>query len=330
MKELLEKLLEGETLASEEARLLMSNLLEEPVKEAQIAAFVTALRIRGVRASELEGFADALLDLAITVDLSDNDTIDVCGTGGDSKGAFNISTATAFVLAGAGYKVAKHGNYGVSSSCGSSNVLEALGITFSTDRSKLLKAIEETNVCFLHAPLFHPALKRIQPIRKELGFRTVFNMLGPLVNPTRPGTQMNGVYSNSLLRLYQHVLSRRGTRFTAFHSQDGYDEITLTAPIMSVTKSGEGELTSHHFQLPQLHTDDIKAPTTIEESARLIVTILEGRGTAAQEAVVSANAALAMFTHEEKGALPDYVARATAAIKSGKALDVLKRSIELA
>lgn len=330
MTELLEKLLDGGTLTTEEARLLMAGLLEEPVKGAHTAALVTTLRVRGVRASELEGFANALLQLASPVDLAGNEVIDVCGTGGDSKGTFNISTASSFVLAGAGYKVAKHGNYGVSSSCGSSNALEALGITFSTDRPRLLKALDEANICFLHAPLFHPALKRVQPIRKELGFRTVFNMLGPLVNPARPATQMNGVYSNSLLRLYQHVLSRRGIRFTAFHSQDGYDEITLSAPIMCVSNTGEREITAHDFNLPHVNHDEIKGGATIEESARLLRAILEGRGTAAQEAVVCANAALAMFTHDPKGTLPEYVARAQETIQSGKALEILKRSIELA
>ncbi len=329
MKKPIEKILDGETLTTHEAHHTMMRLLQEPLQPIHVSSFLTALRLRGVRAEELEGFADALLELAAPVELSGSEIIDVCGTGGDGKGTFNISTASAFVLAGAGYKVAKHGNYGVSSSCGSSNVVEALGIRFSADGSILRKALDRANICFLHAPLVHPALKNVQPIRKELGFRTVFNMLGPLVNPARPTTQMNGVYGASLLPLFRQVLSRRGTRFVTFHSEDGHDEITLSAAIQCVSASGETKLSARDFTSIHVTPEEIAAGATIEQSARILTDVLSGKGSPAQEAVVCANAALAMLTHEGKGTLAEYVDRSREAIRSGRAIEVLQRSVEL-
>lgn len=329
MKDQLEAVIHGRKLSSQDARALMHAALEEPVNASAVSAFLTALRIHGVSVDELEGFCQALLELATPVDLSTEDILDVCGTGGDGKGTFNISTATAFILAAAGYKVAKHGNYAVSSSCGSSNVLEALGLSFTADQETLKRRLAKTKVCFLHAPLFHPAMKRVAPIRKELGFRTVFNMLGPLVNPARPTFQVNGVYDRELLRLYGYLLPRQGKRFAALVSTDGYDEVTLTAPLLVVTERGSYELAPSDFGASVLQPGEILGGTTIDESATMLRTILQGKGTQPQEDVVSASAGLVMWTKEGSGTLAEHVARAREIIRSGAGATILTRSIEL-
>ena len=328
MKTNLEELLEGRQLPVECARALMHDALSEPVNAPRVAAILTALRVRGVTVDELEGFAQALMDIATPLALEADEILDVCGTGGDSKGTFNISTATAFTLAAAGYKVAKHGNYAVSSSCGSSNVLEALGIRLVADQSILRKRLATANVCFLHAPLFHPAMKRVAPIRKELGFRTVFNMLGPLVNPARPTVQVNGVYDRELLRLYGYLLKRQGKRFAALCTADGHDEVTLTAPVLVVTHQGEFELTPADFGLEPCSPEQIKAGKTTEQSALLLKEILQGRGTHPQESVVAASAGLVMWIRDGNGLLSDHVRRAREVLKSGEAANVLARSVE--
>lgn len=328
MKEQLEAVIHGRKLTPQASRALMLAALEEPVNTSAVSALLTALRIHGVSVDELEGFCQALLDLATPIDLSTDDILDVCGTGGDGKGTFNISTATAFILAAAGYKVAKHGNYAVSSSCGSSNVLEALGITFTADQDTLTRRLRDTNVCFLHAPLFHPAMKRVAAVRKGLGFRTVFNMLGPLVNPARPTFQANGVYDRELLRLYGYVLARQGKRFAALLSTDGYDEVTLTAPVLVSTERGSYELTPHDFGTSVRQPGEILGGKTIDESAALLRTILEGKGTQPQEDVVSASAGLVMWTKDGSGTLAEHVDRARTLVRSGAGATILARSIE--
>lgn len=328
MKDQLEAVIHGRKLSSQAARALMLAALEEPVNASAVSALLTALRIHGVSVDELDGFCQALLELATPIDLSTEDILDVCGTGGDGKGTFNISTATAFILAAAGYKVAKHGNYAVSSSCGSSNVLEALGLSFTADQETLKRRLAKTKVCFLHAPLFHPAMKRVAPIRKELGFRTVFNMLGPLVNPARPTFQVNGVYDRELLRLYGYLLPRQGKRFAALLSTDGYDEVTLTAPLLVATERGSYELAPSDFGASVLQPGDILGGTTIAESATILRTILQGKGTQPQEDVVSASAGLVMWTKEGSGTLAEHVTRAREVIRSGAGATILTRSIE--
>jgi anthranilate phosphoribosyltransferase len=326
MNEQLEKTLKGEKLSTEEARALMLAALQEPVKEAQVASLLTALTIHGVSVDELEGFVEALLELSLLVDLGTTNLIDVCGTGGDGKGTFNISTATAFVLAATGYKVAKHGNYAVSSSCGSSNVLEALGITLTNDEHRLRTVLANAGVCFLHAPLFHPAMKRVAPVRKALGFRTVFNMLGPLVNPARPSFQVNGVYNREIQRLYGYVLGRQGKRFATIHTTDGYDEVTLTAPVIVITDRGCHELAPSDFGLSATQPSDLTAGNTVEESAHILRSILNGKGTSAQHDVVSASAGLTMWMKEGSGTLAEHVQRARSIITSGEAATILERS----
>jgi anthranilate phosphoribosyltransferase len=326
MKEQLDKALLGTKLSTEEARSLMLAALEEPIKGAQVAALLTSLHIHGVSVDELEGFSEALLELATPVNLGESDLVDVCGTGGDGKGTFNISTATAFVVAAAGYKVAKHGNYAVSSSCGSSNVLEKVGIELTSDLERLRDNISRSGVCFLHAPLFHPAMKRVALIRKELGFRTVFNMLGPLVNPARPTFQVNGVYNREVQRLYTYLLRRQGKRFAVIHTTDGYDEVTLTAPVIVTTENGALELAPSDFGFAPIAPAELAAGRTVEESAEILRSVLRGEGTPAQHAVVAASTGLVMWTKEGAGTLAEHVRRAHAIITSGAASTILTRS----
>jgi anthranilate phosphoribosyltransferase len=325
MKKLLEDALHGRRLSVEEARNAMLEMLREPVNEPQIAAFLVALRMRGVTVDELDGFSRALQELAVRVDLSEFDVVDVCGTGGDHKGTFNISTSVAFVLAGAGCKVAKHGNYAVSSACGSSNVLEHLGIRFTNDNDALRRSVERAGVCFLHAPLFHPALKQVAHLRRQLGIRTVFNVLGPLVNPAHPSFQMSGVYDLELVRLYSYLLSRRGTKFGVVHSLDGYDELSLTGSARVAWNLGSRDLSPREFGLKEVSHEELLAGETVAESAAIVVAVLSGRGTVAQEAVVVANAALAMWCRDGGSSIEKYVEIARESIRTGAA----KRALEL-
>src|SRR5210317_386114 len=228
MKAILNRLIQHQQLSKEEARQMIINIAEGQYNTSQIASFLTVYMIRSISLEELEGFREALLELCIAIDLSEFNAIDLCGTGGDNKDTFNISTLSAFVTAGAGVNVTKHGNYGVSSSCGSSNVLEYLGIKFSNNFDFLRKSIEKCGICILHAPLFHPAMKHVAPIRKELGLKTFFNILGPLVNPSFPKNQIVGVYSLELARLYSYLFQKTKKNYAIIHSLDGYDEISLT------------------------------------------------------------------------------------------------------
>jgi anthranilate phosphoribosyltransferase len=328
MRREIEAICDGKTLSRDEARDLVHRLAREDVSSANIAALLTALRCRGLTVDLLEGFSQGVLDLAVPIDLAGDDFLDLCGTGGDGKRTFNISTTVAFVVAASGYRVAKHGNSAVSSSCGSSNVLQALGVPLHYDVDKLRLGFERSGICFIHAPFFHPALKRVAPVRQELGLRTIFNALGPLVNPARPRFQLSGVYSLELQRLYAYLLQRRGDRFAVVYTLDGHDEVSLTAPTRVRSSEGEMELTAETFGLRDVYAEDLSAPAEVDECARLIVDILEGRGTRAQEAVVVANAALVMRSYNGTGELSEYVEKAKVAIRSGTARSVLTRARE--
>src|SRR5690554_6593342 len=239
MKKILSHLFEHKSFTRKEAHEILTNIATGKYNSSQIASFMTAYSMRAIREEELEGFRDSMFDLSVIRDYRDYELIDLCGTGGDGKNTFNISTLASFIVAGAGVKVAKHGNYGVSSGCGSSNVLESLGYKFTNDADLLRRQLDKAGICFLHAPLFHPAMKAVGPIRKELGIKTFFNMLGPLVNPARPNSQMVGVYSLELARIYQYLLQQENISFTVVHSVDGYDEISLTGPFKIITQDGE-------------------------------------------------------------------------------------------
>jgi anthranilate phosphoribosyltransferase len=284
--------------------------------------------MRSISIEELSGFREALLELCIRVDLSAYNTIDLCGTGGDGKDTFNISTLASFVAAGVGIKVAKHGNYGVSSISGSSNVMEKLGVKFSNDADFLEKCIDQAGISILHAPLFHPAMKNVGPIRKELGIKTFFNMLGPMVNPSFPKNQLVGVYNLELARKYAYLYQNTDVNFTILHSLDGYDEISLTCPTKTITNQMEGVLRAEDFGVRQLAQSEIEGGTTIEESAQLFMNIISGKGTEAQNNVVCANAAMAIATVTQCTPLEGFQI-ATESLLSGKGLVALNKLKDL-
>ncbi len=296
MKTLLNQLFEYQELSSDQAREVLHEIAGGKYNPAQIASFLTVYRMRPVTVEELRGFRKALLDLCLPVDLGAGETIDLCGTGGDGKNTFNISTLTSFVVAGAGYKVTKHGNYGVSSVCGSSNVMESLGYRFSNDGDQLRRELDQAGITFLHAPLFHPAMKAVGPVRRELGIKTFFNMLGPLVNPARPGAQMTGVFNLELARLYKYILQKEGRRYSIVHALDGYDEVSLTGPFRLITPERDEVLEPTQVGFKQLQAEQLYGGETVPEAAAIFTTVLSGKGSAAQNEVVLANATLAIST----------------------------------
>jgi len=296
MKQLLNRLINHESIESEEAKKVLVNISKGIYNQSQIASFLTVFMMRSITLKELKGFRDALLELCIPINLEDFNAIDLCGTGGDGKDTFNISTLASFVTAGAGVCVAKHGNYGVSSTCGSSNVMEYLGIKFSNNEDFLKRAIDKAGICVLHAPLFHPAMKNVAPIRRELGVKTFFNMLGPMVNPSFPKNQIVGVFNLELLRLYGYLYQNTDKNYAVVHALDGYDEISLTGSAKIISRETETLFTPRDLELDQIEQSAIFGGTTIESSAKIFLDIINGKGTEAQNNVVCANAGLAIAT----------------------------------
>lgn len=328
MKHILNKLINHEVLSKEEAKDVLINISSGSYNPSQISAFLTVFMMRSITIDELSGFREALLELCIRVDLSAYNTIDLCGTGGDGKDTFNISTLASFISAGAGIKVAKHGNYGVSSISGSSNVMEKMGIKFSNDPSFLEKCIDKAGICVLHAPLFHPAMKNVGPIRKELAVKTFFNMLGPMVNPSFPKNQLVGVFNLELARMYAYLYQNTDINFTILHSLDGYDEISLTGPTKTITSHMEGMLNPSDFGVRLLSQTEIEGGKTIEESADMFINILSGKGNEAQNNVVLANAAMAIATVTKCSPLQGFEL-AKESLFSGKGLNALTTLQEL-
>ncbi len=328
MKQLLNRLINHEQLSKEEARNVLVAISEGAYNPSQIAAFMTVYMMRSITLEELEGFRDALLELCVPVDVSQYNTIDLCGTGGDGKNTFNISTLASFVTAGAGVKVTKHGNYGVSSISGSSNVMEQLGIKFSNNNDYLKKCLDEAGICILHAPLFHPAMKNVAPIRRELGVKTFFNMLGPMVNPAFPKNQLVGVFNLELARMYGYLYQKGTKNFTVLHAMDGYDEVSLTGPVKMISNASEQVLSPNSFGVDKIKQSDIYGGETVESSAQIFVDILNGKGTEAQNNVVCANAGLAIATLE-KCSIPEGFEKAKESLLSHNALTVLKKLQEL-
>ena len=296
MKNILNRLINHEMLSREEAKNVLVNISNGSYNPSQISAFLTVYMMRSISIEELAGFREALLELCIRVDLSAYNTIDLCGTGGDGKDTFNISTLASFIAAGAGIKVAKHGNYGVSSISGSSNVMEKLGVKFSNDNDFIEKCIDKAGIAILHAPLFHPAMKNVGPIRKELAVKTFFNMLGPMVNPSFPKNQLVGVFNLELARMYGYLYQNTPINFTILHSLDGYDEVSLTGPTKIITSTMEGVLNPSDFGVRLLDQSEIEGGKTIEESAEMFLNIISGKGNEAQNNVVCANAGIAIAT----------------------------------
>ncbi len=324
MKNLLNRLINHENISKEEAKNVLVNISKGTYNQSQIASFLTVYMMRSITIEELEGFRDALLELCVAVDLSEYNPIDLCGTGGDGKDTFNISTLSSFVSAGAGIKVTKHGNYGVSSKCGSSNVMEYLGIKFSNDKDFLKRSIDEAGICVLHAPLFHPAMKNVAPIRRELGVKTFFNMLGPMVNPAFPKNQIVGVFNLELARMYGYLYQNTDKNFTIIHALDGYDEISLTGNTKTISNTTEGMLTPMDFGVSALKQEEIAGGDSISASADIFMSILSGKGTEAQNNVVCANAGMAIATVE--GLQPkEGFEKAKESLLSGKGLEALKK-----
>ncbi|MDT0293192.1 anthranilate phosphoribosyltransferase [Mesonia ostreae] len=324
MKEVLNKLTHHQILTKEEAKESILQISKGSYNPTQIASFLTTYMMRSIRIEELEGFREALLELCIPIDLSAYEPIDLCGTGGDHKNTFNISTLASFITAGAGVAVAKHGNYSVSSISGSSNVLESLGVKFSNDEKFLQQCIDETNLCVLHAPLFHPAMKAVASVRKDLAVKTFFNILGPMVNPAFPKKQVVGVFSLELARMYHYLYQKTSKSYTIVHALDAYDEVSLTGDTKIFTPSKENVLTPQDFGYSKINPQEIYGGNSVEKATKLFYTILRGKGTESQNAVVIANSALAIATAKNIN-LPEALAAAKDSLLSNKALNVLQR-----
>jgi anthranilate phosphoribosyltransferase len=328
MKHILNHLFENKTLTREESKNILTIIAQGKFNNSQMAAFMTAYCMRSITVNELEGFRDAMLDLCLPIDLQTDEVIDLCGTGGDGKDTFNISTLASFVVAGAGYKVAKHGNYGVSSGCGSSNVMEYLGYQFTNDTDKLRKSINEANICFLHAPLFHPAMKTVAPIRRELGVKTFFNMLGPMVNPAKPKNQLVGVYNLELARIYAYLYQKSTTKYTIVNALEGYDEISLTCDFKTFSADGEKINSIEDLGFERLNPAEITGGETVSESADIFMKVLNNEASTAQNNVVLANAALAIKTIHPQKSFGDCFYEAEEALANKKALRSFKTLLE--
>lgn len=329
MKKILQILFEHKTLPREVAKEVLLNIGKGIYNEHEITSFMTVYLMRSITIEELQGFRDALLELSVPVSMDEFQVIDIVGTGGDGKNTFNISTLACFIVAGAGQKVAKHGNYGASSISGASNVMEQLGYKFKNNTQQLKTELERANICFLHAPLFHPALKTVGPIRKNLGVRTFFNMLGPMVNPARPAFQLVGVYSLEMARIYNYLLQQTGKAFTIIHGLDGYDEISLTNDTKVITNMGERVMTPEQLGKRSVSASDIYGGNTVEEAAAIFGKIVKGEGTWAQNAVVLANAAMALQCTGNYKNYEDAYAAAVESLESGKAYLSLQKLVSI-
>ena len=294
MKAILNRLYHHERLSKSEAKKILVDIASEKYNEAHLASFMTVFMMRPITVDELSGFRNALKELSIKVDLSEFDTIDIVGTGGDGKDTFNISTLTSFIVAGTGQKVAKHGNYSVSSQSGSSDMLANFGYTFTNNESELRSHLEKANICFLHAPKFHPAMKAVGPTRKALALKTFFNMLGPLVNPSSPKNQLLGTFNMEIARLYNYILQEENINYGIVHALDGYDEISLTKGTKIYSRESEFILESKDFNLQDIVSNKIPGGKNIESSSKIFMDVLKANASLEQENVVCANAALAI------------------------------------
>ena len=328
MKEILNRLINHEKISKAEAKNVLVNISKGNYNTSQIASFLTVYMMRSISVAELDGFREALLELCLPIDLSAYNTVDLCGTGGDGKDTFNISTLSSFITAGAGVKVAKHGNYGVSSSCGSSNVLEYLGIDFTNERDQLEKAIDKAGICILHAPLFHPAMKNVAPIRKELGVKTFFNMLGPMVNPSFPKNQVVGVFNLELARMYGYLYQNTDKNYAILHDLAGYDEISLTDRTKMISNKEEKMFSAEELGIRNVQQKDIYGGKNVEDSAAIFMKILNGKGTEAQNNVVCANAGLAISVAKKISHLEGF-SLAKESLESKNALNSFKLLKEL-
>lgn len=324
MKKILNHLFENKTFSRAEAQRILTAIALGEFNTSQIAAFITAYGMRNITVEELQGFRDAMLELCVKLDFSDYELVDLCGTGGDGKDTFNISTLASFVVAGAGHKVAKHGNYGVSSGCGSSNVIEYLGYKFTSDPDTLKRSLDTSGICFIHAPLFNPAMKTVAPIRKELGVKTFFNMLGPMCNPAQPKNQLVGVFSLELARLYAYLYQDTDKNYTILHAVNGFDEVSLTCDYKVFNKKGEALVKVSDIGFEEMDEALIKGGDTVASSAEIFMSVLNGTGTDAQHNVVLCNAALAIQTISDTKSFADCFYEAEESLFSKNALKRFK------
>lgn len=329
MKQVLYRLFEHQYLGRDEARLILQNIAQGKYNDSQIASLITVFLMRSISVDELTGFREALLEMRVPVDLTEFEPIDIVGTGGDGKNTFNISTASCFTVAGAGYKVVKHGNYGATSVSGASNVMEQQGVKFTADVDQLRRSMDTCGIAYLHAPLFNPALKAVAPVRKTLGVRSFFNMLGPLVNPVIPTYQLLGVYNLPLLRLYNYTYQESGTRFAVVHSLDGYDEISLTAEFKVAMPEKEKLYTPESLGFRRCKEEELDGGNTPEEAAKIFSAVLENRATEAQKNCVVVNSAFAIQVICPEKKIEDCIAEARESLESGRALETLKRFLSL-
>ena len=324
MKNTLEYLFEGNTLSRADAKKSLLEVGKGMHSEVEFASFLTVFKMRSITSVELAGFRDAMAELCMVTDLSEYEAIDVVGTGGDGKNTFNISTLACFIIAGAGVNVAKHGNYAVSSTSGSSNLIELMGYKFSNDPAKLKNDLDKSNFCFMHAPLFHPAMKHIAPVRRALKVQTFFNILGPMINPSSPKYQVLGVNNEENFNHYKNVYEMLDVNYTIINSNDGYDEVSLTDSTRFVQKETEGFFSPSDFGFEKIHPETIYGGDSIKEAARIFLNILEGKGSTEQNNVVMANAAVGLNLVFPEKSLPECVDMASESLKSGKALQKLK------
>ncbi|MDE0470830.1 MAG: anthranilate phosphoribosyltransferase [Ekhidna sp.] len=328
MKEILNRLTNSQILTRQEAKQVLTGLAKGEYNNSQVAAFLTIYLMRAIAVQELEGFRDAMLALCNPVDLEGYDAIDVCGTGGDGTNTFNISTTCSFVVAGAGVNVAKHGNYGVSSVSGSSNVLEYLGVKFSGDAVRMKKSVDESGICFMHAPLYHPAMRNVGPVRRELGVKTFFNMLGPMVNPASPPNQMVGVFSLELARLYGYLYQNTNKNFSIVHTLDGYDEVSLTNSFKLISNRSESLISPKSIGLRKWKQAKLHGGDTVKDAAKIFEKILSNEGDDAQNEVVFANAGLAIATAKEVS-IREGIELAKESLISGKAFAAFKKFLNI-
>ena len=329
MKEILYQMFDHRNLTRAQAREVLLNISDGKYNDCQLSAFMTVFLMRSITTEELSGFRDALLERRVAVDLDASQAIDIVGTGGDGKNTFNISTATCFVVAGAGYRVIKHGNYGASSVSGASNVLEAHGVRFTDDIDRLRRSFDRSGVCYLHAPFFSPALKSVGGVRRALGVRTFFNMLGPLVNPVMPRHQLLGVYNLKLLRLYHYICQQNGIDCTIVHSLDGYDEVSLTSDVKVASPWGESVYTPGELGFPTHDPCELWGGVTVEQAARIFDAVLEGTASPGQSDCVQANAAFAIRTLDPALSWEEARAKARESLESGRAAERFRCFVEL-
>ena len=329
MKEILYQLFDYQYLTRDQAREVLFAIVKGDVPETQIASLITSFLMRSISVDEILGFRDALLEMRVEADLSDYDPLDIVGTGGDGKNTFNISTTACFVVAGAGYPVVKHGNYGATSISGASNVIESLGVRFTTDRDQLRRSLDSCRLAYLHAPLFSPALKAVAPVRKSLGVRNFFNVLGPLVNPVQPRHQMLGVYNLAMSRLYSYIYQAENKRFSIVHSLDGYDEISLTDSFKVVSNRGEQLFSPADLGFETIPQESLSGGDTPEEASQIFRQVLAAEGTEAQMNAVLANAAFGIQTIEQLKPIGECLEIAKDSLYNKKALRTLEKFIEI-